>query len=64
MTTPAQTDEAIRLAERTRKISAETQIAIKEANLAIKRTHEVIERARQESKDDPDLAHVIRKVIT
>ena len=63
MMSSTQTDDAVRLAKRIRQISAETQRAVREANLAIKRTHDVIERAQQERKDDPDLAHVIGKVI-
>ena len=63
MMSSTQTDDAIRLAKRLRQISAETQRAVREANLAIKRTRDVIERAQQERKDDPDLAHVTRKVI-
>ena len=63
MMSSTQTDDAVRLAKRMQQISAETQRAVREANLAIKRTRDVVERAQQERKDDPDLAHVIGKVI-
>lgn len=60
MMSSTQIDDAVRLV---RKISAEAQRAVREANLAIKRICDVIGRAHQERKDDADLAYVIRKVI-
>jgi methyl-accepting chemotaxis protein len=57
MTYHKQADETAHLAERTRRILVETQAAVDEANQAIKRSHDVVRRARQASQADADLCH-------
>jgi methyl-accepting chemotaxis protein len=50
-----QADETAHLAERTRQILLETQAAVDEANQAIRRSHDVVRRARQASQVGIDL---------
>ena len=52
-----QADETAHLAERTRQILVETQAAVDQANQAIKRSHDVVRRARQAGQAGADLCH-------
>ena len=62
MTTIKRVDQADRLPERTQQILAETQVAVDEANRAIKRTQDRIRRTRELSKADADIAHLLDRV--
>jgi len=59
MAKPKRPDEVDALKQRTRRVLEDTQAAVEEANRAIRRTHDLIERIRQHSETDADLARLI-----